>query len=116
MPELRARLFAARRDPFWGAAFALALALLISFVAIAASGRDALTGFGDLASGAFAGRGPLGESAIKAAVLILTGLSVAVAFTVGLFNIGAEGQLIWGALAAAVAGRADVPGDRKSVV
>jgi len=110
VPELRARLFAARRDPFWGAAFALALALLISFVAIAASGRDALTGFGDLASGAFAGRGPLGESAIKAAVLILTGLSVAVAFTVGLFNIGAEGQLIWGALAAAVAGRADVPG------
>ena len=43
-------------------------------------------------------------------MLILTGLSVAVAFTVGLFNIGAEGQLIWGALAAAVVGRAvDLP-------
>jgi len=43
-------------------------------------------------------------------VLILTGLSVAVAFTVGLFNIGGEGQLIWGALAAAVTGRAlDLP-------
>src|SRR5204863_2946724 len=51
------------------------------------------------------GPGPLGETAIKSAVLILTGLSVAVAFTVGLFNIGAEGQLIWGGLAAAVAGR-----------
>src|SRR4051812_49755497 len=55
------------------------------------------------------GRGPLGETAIKASVLMLTGLSVAVAFTVGLFNIGGEGQLIWGGLAAAVAGRLDSP-------
>src|SRR5256885_12175552 len=63
-----------------------------------------------LFEGAFGGAGPLGETAIKAAVLILTGLSVAVAFTVGLFNIGGEGQLIWGALAAAVVGRAlDLP-------
>ncbi|MBE2249329.1 MAG: ABC transporter permease [Myxococcus sp.] len=47
---------------------------------------------------------PLGESATKAAILTLTGLSVAVAFRVGLFNIGAQGQLIVGALAAAVVG------------
>src|SRR5438105_5884902 len=67
-------------------------------------------GFADLLSGAFGGPGPLGETAIKSAVLVLTGLSVAVAFTVGLFNIGAEGQLIWGGLAAAVVGRAEVPG------
>ncbi len=49
---------------------------------------------------------PLGESATKAALLTLTGLSVAVAFRVGLFNIGAQGQLIVGALAAAVVGAA----------
>jgi ABC-type uncharacterized transport system permease subunit len=47
---------------------------------------------------------PWGESATKAALLTLTGLSVAVAFRVGLFNIGAQGQLIVGALAAAVVG------------
>lgn len=47
---------------------------------------------------------PLGESATKAAVLTFTGLSVAVAFRVGLFNIGAQGQLMVGALAAAVVG------------
>ncbi|RKH56274.1 ABC transporter permease [Corallococcus aberystwythensis] len=47
---------------------------------------------------------PLGESAMKAALLTLTGLSVAVAFKVGLFNIGAQGQMIWGALAAALVG------------
>jgi simple sugar transport system permease protein len=47
---------------------------------------------------------PLGEAANKAAILTLTGLSVAVAFKVGLFNIGAQGQLTVGALAAAVVG------------
>lgn len=47
---------------------------------------------------------PLGESATKATLLTLTGLSVAVAFRVGLFNIGAQGQLVVGALAAAVVG------------
>ncbi|NOK37064.1 ABC transporter permease [Corallococcus exercitus] len=47
---------------------------------------------------------PLGEAAMKAALLTLTGLSVAVAFKVGLFNIGAQGQMIWGALAAALVG------------
>lgn len=47
---------------------------------------------------------PLGEAATKAALLTLTGLSVAVAFRVGLFNIGAQGQLVVGAIAAAVIG------------
>ena len=37
---------------------------------------------------------PWGEAAIKAALLLLTGLSVAVAFKVGLFNIGAQGQML----------------------
>jgi simple sugar transport system permease protein len=47
---------------------------------------------------------PLGEAATKAALLTFTGLSVALAFRVGLFNIGAQGQLMVGALAAAVLG------------
>lgn len=106
---MRERLFAPARDPLWSALAAVAASLLISFLAIAATGRDPLAGFGNLAAGALAGPGPLGETAIKSAVLILTGLSVAVAFTVGLFNIGAEGQLIWGGLAAAVVGRYESP-------
>ncbi len=47
---------------------------------------------------------PLGEAGTKAAILTLTGLSVAVAFRVGLFNIGAQGQMMVGALVAAVCG------------
>lgn len=48
--------------------------------------------------------GPLSETIVSATPLIFTGLSVALAFRVGLFNIGAEGQLYLGALFAIVAG------------
>ncbi|MCD1260450.1 ABC transporter permease [Paenibacillus athensensis] len=48
--------------------------------------------FGDLYS--------IGESIRQLTPLIFTGLSVAFAFRTGLFNIGAEGQFIMGALAA----------------
>jgi len=108
--DLRSRLFAPPREPLWAALGAVLIALCTSFLAILLTGKNPLLGFGYLLQGALGGPGPLGETAIKGAVLILTGLSVSVAFTVGLFNIGAEGQLIWGALCAAVAGRAiDLP-------
>jgi general nucleoside transport system permease protein len=105
VPSFRERLFAPARAPLWSAAFAASAALAVCFVAILATGKDPVSGYGYLLQGALGGARPFGETAIKASVLILTGLSVGVAFTVGLFNIGAEGQLIWGALAAAVAGR-----------
>ena len=41
---------------------------------------------------------------VRATPLILTGLSVAVAFRAGVFNVGAEGQLLAGAAGAAAAG------------
>lgn len=47
---------------------------------------------------------PWGEAATKAAILTFTGLSVAVAYRAGLFNIGAQGQMTVGAIAAAVLG------------
>lgn len=40
----------------------------------------------------------------KATPLILTGLAVVVGLRVGLFNIGAQGQLLWGAIGAAFVG------------
>jgi simple sugar transport system permease protein len=54
---------------------------------------------------------PWGEMGNKAALLTLTGLSVAVAFRVGLFNIGAQGQMMMGAITAAVLGaHVELPG------
>ena len=49
---------------------------------------------------------------VRATPVILTGLSVAIAFRAGVFNIGAEGQLLVGA--AAAAGASLLPGIRTS--
>jgi simple sugar transport system permease protein len=57
-----------------------------------------------LARGAFGSRYDFGMTVFYATPLLFTGLSVAVAFQCGLFNIGAEGQLTLGALAAAATG------------
>jgi simple sugar transport system permease protein len=46
----------------------------------------------------------IGQVLFRATPLILTGLSVAIAFKAGLFNIGAEGQLAAGSFATAVCG------------
>jgi simple sugar transport system permease protein len=85
---------------------AVVAALTVSFVAILLTGKDAAGGFARMLDGAIGSPMALGETGIKAAVLTCTGLSVGLAFVVGLFNIGAEGQFIAGALAAAVAGHA----------
>jgi ABC-type uncharacterized transport system permease subunit len=89
--------------------------------AIDASWVLVTTAYGDLLKGAlgdpevfsawFAGTAdwelalaPLSETLTYAAPLVFTGLSVALAFRGGLFNIGAQGQAVLGCLAAGVAG------------
>ena len=47
---------------------------------------------------------PLSQTASDATPLILTGLSVAIAFRAGLFNIGAAGQWVGGAIVATYLG------------
>ena len=51
---------------------------------------------------AFGSRYDFGMTLFYATPLIFTGLAVAIPLQAGLFNIGAEGQLNWGAFAAAV--------------
>jgi simple sugar transport system permease protein len=57
-----------------------------------------------LLQGALGSRYNVSETLIAAIPLLLTGLSVALAFRARLFNIGAEGQLLAGAIAATWAG------------
>src|SRR5207244_4849002 len=59
-----------------------------------------------LLRGAFGDAHAWGGTLAKATPILFTGLAVAVAFRGGLFNIGVEGQLYLGALAAGVAGHA----------
>ena len=47
---------------------------------------------------------PLSETIVTSTPLILTGLAVALAFRSGLFNIGAQGQFIFGAIGASYVG------------
>lgn len=85
-------------------AIALAVALLLSTVIVWLAGADPLVAFGALADGAFGSAQGLSETAVKACPLLITGLAVAIAFRTGIWNIGAEGQLLAGATMMAWAG------------
>ena len=84
---------------------ALAFTLLLSSLLVAWAGAPVGQAYALLLEGGFGSRLALTETLTRATPLILTGLAAAVAFRAQLFNIGAEGQLYAGAMAAvAVAG------------
>lgn len=60
--------------------------------------------FNPHAHGATAAFSPISETLVSATPLILAGLGVALGFSTGVFNIGGQGQLIAGALAALYVG------------
>lgn len=64
----------------------------------------AITAYQSLYMGSFGSVQSLSYTLVKVGPLILTGLSVAIAFRAGLFNIGAEGQLAMGAMTAGIIG------------
>lgn len=80
------------------------LGLLIAGAIIAATGRDPWAAFVALLRGSIVGRGNIELTILNAIPLVFTGLSVAVAFRAGLFNIGAEGQVMVGGIAATAIG------------
>lgn len=83
---------------------AVAVTLLIGAGLISWAGAPAGRAYALLFDGAFGSRFALSETLTRATPLILTGLAAAVAFRARLFNIGAEGQLYAGALAAVAIG------------
>jgi simple sugar transport system permease protein len=87
-------------QPFLAVAFGLAAGLCVAALA----GESPLRVLAILGRSAFGSAYDLGMTLFYATPLIFTGLSVAVAFHAGLFNIGAEGQLTLGALAGAAVG------------
>ena len=79
------------------------LAVIVSLALVAIIGALFGHSASDILSILLGGR--LDESILKAIPLLLTGLTIAVAFRAGVWNIGGEGQFIAGALAAFVAAR-----------
>lgn len=80
------------------------LAMIVGSVIIWATGYDPVAAFAALFKGAFGSGRQIGETLLRSTPLIFTGLAIAYGFRAGLFNIGAEGQLFMGGLAAASLG------------
>ncbi len=83
---------------------AVAFVLLVSTLLVLWAGAPVAQTYVLLVLGAFGSVFAWTETLTRAVPLIFTGLSVAVAFKARLFNIGAEGQLYAGALAAVAVG------------
>ncbi len=82
--------------------------LLLCSGLVALSGANVLNAYSKLFLSAVSSRFNLVETFVKATPLIFTGLAVAVAFRAKFWNIGAEGQLLCGAMAAAFVGGLEV--------
>ena len=83
---------------------ALLLALLIGAAFIAVIGYNPFVVYGTLFSFSLGRSDSLGAILFYATPLIFSGLSVSVGFKAGLFNIGVEGQYLFGAFCAAWVG------------
>jgi simple sugar transport system permease protein len=77
---------------------ALLVALAASALLIAIAGGNPLLALTTLAQGAFGSAYAWSEVGVRTCPLLLTGLAVAIAFRAGIWNIGAEGQLLIGAV------------------
>jgi simple sugar transport system permease protein len=80
------------------------LALVIGAVILSFQGIHPLTAYGSLLKGAFGNLSAFTRTLEKATPLVLSGLAIAFGFKAGLFNIGAQGQLLFGAIVSAMVG------------
>jgi ABC-type uncharacterized transport system permease subunit len=86
---------------------AVVAALLIGGVVMLAtgvSGSEILRSYGALFAGSFGSLYAISETLTAATPLTLAALGLALGFKAGLFNIGAEGQMILGGVAAVIVG------------
>jgi len=83
---------------------AIVFTLAVSSLLVAWAGAPVGRAYALLLEGGFGSRFAWTETLTRATPLIFTGLAAAVAFRARLFNIGAEGQLYLGALAAVAVG------------
>ncbi|MCP4402647.1 MAG: ABC transporter permease, partial [bacterium] len=98
------RLLKSKYQKLYFSAFAIFLAFFVGAIAILLNKQNPLLAYRALLDGAFGKPYRLANTFQRAVPLTLTGLSVAVAFRAGVWNIGSEGQLYLGAFAAAWAG------------
>jgi general nucleoside transport system permease protein len=83
---------------------ALAGALLVGAVFILLAKSNPIKAYGVMFSGPFSSKFGISETLVRAVPLLLVGLGIVISFRSGILNIGAEGQILIGAVAAAAAG------------
>lgn len=87
-----------------GPAGAIVLAFVLAAIAMLVAGVSPVDGFEALFIGSLGGRNQIAETLVQTSALLFPALGVTLAFRAGLFNIGAEGQLVIGGLAAGALG------------
>ncbi len=75
------------------------LALIMGGILLLAAGANPIETYKAMFDGAFGTNYARSETLVKAIPLMLTGLAVSIAFRMRFWNIGAEGQLVMGAIA-----------------
>jgi simple sugar transport system permease protein len=101
MFKLEKRLETSRRVVWGVPILSLLLALAAGGLLLALVGVNPLTAYTSIVKGALGSRVAITETLVRATPLILTGLSVSIAFRMLFWNIGAEGQLVMGGIGAA---------------
>jgi len=84
--------------------FAGLAALGIGAIMLLALGANPIQAYSALLQGAFGSWNAIAETTVKAVPLLLVGLGIGIAFRASVINIGGEGQMIIGALAATTIG------------
>jgi ABC-type uncharacterized transport system permease subunit len=82
----------------------IVLAAIVAGIVLAATGHNPLTTYQHIVQASITQPGAFSQTLVSMTPLLFTGLAAAVAFRMRLWNIGAEGQLYWGAIGASGAG------------
>lgn len=86
----------------------LLLAMVVSGIIMAVCGYNPFEAFGAIFAGAFKSKSGLAQTFTQATPLIFTGLAFTFAKKTTMINLGVEGQLLFGAMAAAILGTVDL--------
>lgn len=84
--------------------FSAVLSLALAAIPLLLAGANPIVAYGEMIKGVFGSVFAISEMLTRATPLIFTGLAAALAFRAKLWNIGAEGQLYLGAMAAVAIG------------
>jgi len=97
--KLEARPEPSRAMAYFSPLVAAALTILIGFIVFSALGRDPLAAFHAFFVQPVSSLNGVAELLLKASPLMLIAIGLAIGFRANVWNIGAEGQLILGAIA-----------------